>query len=128
MELKDEHGAVLAKLTLGTIHSTDGEIRAHMRKNEVKDPAGHTLGFVRHGMVLGPDGDGLALYSNNSVSTYSKSSTLTFTGNVVKDVTGKVLMHLSEDYLSYLEVLIAYIVFFSELWHDQKHSLALSTR
>ncbi len=128
MELKDEHGAILAKLTFGAIYAPSGEIIAQVSKNIIKDPTGTILGYVRHGMVSGPNGEGLALYSNNTVSTYSKSSTLIFTGNVLKDVSGKVIMRLSEDYLSYMEVLTAYIVFFSELWHDQKHSLALSAR
>lgn len=128
MELKDVHGAILAKISLGAIYSSNGEIIAYVRKNTVKDPLGVTLGFVRHGMVLGPNGEGLALYSSNSLSTYSKSSTINFAGTKVTDVTGRVLMQMSEEYLPYMEVLIAYIVFFSEIWRDQKHVLTLSMR
>ncbi|OLS14175.1 MAG: hypothetical protein RBG13Loki_2225 [Promethearchaeota archaeon CR_4] len=128
MDVNDEHGAKIAKISTGAILSPDAEIVAYVRKNTVRDASGVIRGYVRHGMVIGPDGEGLALYSSNTLSTYSKSTTLTFTGKTVKNVIGNVILHFNEDYISYLEELVAYIVFFSEYWREQKQTLSLTVK
>ncbi len=116
MDVRNDRGATVAKLSAGKLANAMGRILGHVQGGIISDSSMGPIGKLSKGTVIGTDGLEKAVYENEILSTLAGTIMYKFSRTAVLDPDGFPVFGLSEDYHKNLDELIAYIVFFSGLW------------
>jgi len=123
MDIRNDRGTVIARISAGTITTATGNILGYVRDGKISDPSWVAVGFLRKGSIIGADGGEKAWYVNEVLSTAAGSIMYRFSRTAVLDPDGFPILGLSEDCQKCLDELVAFIVFFSDLWQAHTHPM-----
>ncbi len=116
MDVRNDRGATVAKLSTGRLANATGRILGYVQDGIILDSSMALRGKLSQGAVVGPDGIVKAIYESETLSTTGGTIMYRFSRTAILDPDGFPVFGLSEDYRNNLDELIAYIVFFSEIW------------
>ncbi len=116
MDVRNDRGATIAKITAGKLANAAGRIIGYVQDGIISDSSMVLRGKLSKGAVVGTDGIVKAIYENETLSTTAGTIMYKFSRTAILDPDGFPVLGLSEDYRKDLDELIAYIVFFSDLW------------
>ncbi|OLS14173.1 MAG: hypothetical protein RBG13Loki_2223 [Promethearchaeota archaeon CR_4] len=123
MDVRNDRGTVIAKISPGIINTASGKIIGYVRDGNITDPSSTQVGVLRNGSIIGADGAEKGLYANEVLSTIAGTILYRFSRTAVLDPDGFPFLGLSEDYYKYIDELISFIVFFSNLWQARSHPM-----
>ncbi len=118
MDIRNDRGMVIAKISAGTIANPSGKILGNVREGIISNPSLALVGKLRKGSILGADGVEKALYEKDTLSTPAGTIMFQFSRRAVLDRDGFPVLGLSEDSHNFVDELVVYVVFFSNLWKD----------
>jgi hypothetical protein len=116
MDIRSDRGTVIGKISAGIIANATGRPLGHVRDGNVLDPSLALVGRLRKGSIVGADGAEKALYERETLSTPAGTIMYQFSRTAVLDPDGFPVLGLSEDCHAFMDELVSYIVFFSDLW------------
>ncbi len=116
MDIRNDRGATVAKISAGKLTNAAGRILGHVQDGIISDSSMVLIGKLSKGTILGSDGIEKAVYENEILSTMAGTIMYKFSRTAVLDPDGFPVFGLSEDYHKNIDELVAYLVFFSDLW------------